>query len=116
MVRRCCVAAALVAAAAGSAYADDPKFVYGKADEVKDVKTVEWRATAEGGVIFTTGNSETTSATGGLKLSRKEGDNKFQLEASGTYAKSSIRTGVDMNGNGTIDDASEIVTVDSLTA
>jgi hypothetical protein len=108
--------AAVIAAMAGPAYADDPKFVYAKQDEVKDVKSVEWRATAEGGVIFTTGNSETTSATGGLKLSRKEGDNKFQLDASANYAKSSVRAGVDMNGNGTIDDPSEIVTLDTLTA
>jgi hypothetical protein len=104
------------AVAAGSAHADDPKFVYGKKDEVKDVKDVEWRATAEGGVVFTTGNSETTSATGAFKVSRKEGDNKFALEASGAYAKSALRSGLDMDGNGTIDNSGEIITVESVTA
>src|SRR4051794_39182489 len=111
MKRLCGAAAAIIASVAGSAHADDPKFVFAKPEEVKDVKTVEWHATAEGGVVFQTGNSETTTATGGLRVSRKEGDNKLQIEASAAYAKASVRGGVDMNGNGTIDDSTEIVTV-----
>lgn len=115
-MRRLSGVAAMIAAMAGTAYADDPKFVFGKKDDVKDVKDVEWHATAEGGVVFTTGNSETTSGTGGLKISRKQGDDKLQIEGSAAYAKGSVRQGIDMNGNGTIDDPSEIVTVDTLTA
>jgi hypothetical protein len=111
--------ATALAIATSAAYADDPKFVYAKkADEMKDVKpdVVEWKATAEAGAVFTTGNSENTNVTAGIKASRKEGDNKLQIEASAAYAKSSVRGGVDMNGNGTIDDSTEIVTVETLTA
>ena len=56
--------AALVAPGLAAA---DPKFEYGKKEDVKDVKEVEWNATAEAGVVFTTGNSETLTATGGIK-------------------------------------------------
>jgi len=118
MLRLTGIAAAL-AAATSTVYADDPKFVYAKkADEMKDIKpdVVEWKATAEAGAVFTTGNSENTNVTAGIKASRKEGNNKLALEASAAYAKSSVRGGVDMNGNGTIDDQTEIVTVETLTA
>jgi hypothetical protein len=98
------------------AAADDPKFVYGKKDEVKDVKGIDWLAAAEAGVILTTGNSETTTASGGIKASRKSGDNKIAFEASGAYAKSGLRVINDQNGNGMIDNASEIQTVTTLTA
>src|SRR5690242_12396603 len=114
MTRSLVVAAALAAAA--PAYADDPKFEYGKHDELKDVKGIEWTAAAEAGLVLTTGNSETTSASGGFKASRKSGDNKLSLEASGTYAKAGLRVLDDKNGNGMIDDPSEITTVESLTA
>jgi hypothetical protein len=93
----------------------DPKFEYGKAEEVKDVKTVEWLATAEAGLVLTTGNSETTAATGGIKVSRKKKENKVTFEASGAYAKSAIRILLDKNGNGMIDDPSEITTADTVT-
>jgi hypothetical protein len=98
------------------AAADDPKFVYSSHDDVKGVKGVEWTATAEAGLVLTTGNSETTTATGGFHVSRKTGKNKFALEASGAYAKSGLRVPLDTSGNGMIDDASEIVTAESITA
>lgn len=98
------------------AAADDPKFVYGKKDEVKDVKGIDWLAAAEAGLVLTTGNSETTTASGGLKISRKSGDNKLALEASGAYARSGLRVIADRNGNGEIDMADEIQTVSSITA
>src|SRR4249920_3541126 len=88
---------------ARAASADDPKFVYGKPDDLKDVKGVEWHATAEGGLVLTTGNSETITASGGFKVSRKTGANKLALEASGAYARSSIRILNDLNGNGMVD-------------
>lgn len=70
----------------------DPKFEFGKADEVKEVTDVEWDAQAEGGVVFTTGNSKTTTVAAGFKASRKTGRNKLALDGNITYAKSSIRT------------------------
>src|SRR6188768_3969565 len=93
----------LVLAVPALAYAGDPKFEYGKSEEVKDVKDVEWIAAAEAGLVFTTGNSETTTVTGGLKASRKTGKNKLALEGSAAYAKSGLRVLLDQNGNGTID-------------
>jgi hypothetical protein len=98
------------------AVADDPKFVYGKHDDVKDVKGVDWTAAAEAGAVLTTGNSEMTTATGGIHLSRKTGSNRFMFDASGAYAKSGLRALQDLNGNGMIDNANEIVTVSTITA
>ena len=107
--------AALVLTAASPAFADDPKFEYGKADDVKDVKAPEWTAAAEAGLVFITGNSETTTLTGGFKASRKAGDNKLALEASGAFARSAVRVLDDKNGNGVIDDTSENRTQETTT-
>jgi hypothetical protein len=98
------------------AFADDPKFVFGKKDDLKDVKAVEWSATAEAGLVVTTGNSETRTITAGLKASRKDGDNKLSIEGSAAYARATVRQLNDMNGNGMIDDPSEIQSVTSTTA
>jgi putative salt-induced outer membrane protein YdiY len=96
---------------ASSALADDPKFEFASAGDVKDVKDVEWKANAEFGLVFTTGNSETTTITGGAKAERKEGDNKFSAELSGAFAQSGVRQLNDQNGNGLIDSSGEIDTV-----
>src|ERR1044071_9802420 len=98
------------------AFAGDPKFEYGKSEEVKDVKGIDWVAAAEAGLVFTTGNSETTTATGGVKASRKTGKNKLALEGSAAYAKSGLRVLFDQNGNGMIDNESEIQDVQTVTA
>jgi len=108
----------LVTAVLGAmpAYAGDPKFEYGKAEEVAKVKGVEKTASAEGGIVFTTGNSETVTATAGLKASRKKNDNKLAIEGSLTYAKAGVRVLNDQNGNGLIDNDSEIKTEKQVTA
>jgi hypothetical protein len=93
-----------------------PKFEFGKAEEVEKVKEVEWTAAAEAGIVFTTGNAETTTISAGLKASRKTGFNKLSIEGSMTYAQSGTRVLQDNNGNGMIDDESEITTVDTTTA
>lgn len=110
------LAAAIIGGATASA---DPKFEFAKPDDAKEVKKVkgtEWTASAEAGVVFTTGNSETITGSGGLKATRKAGNNKLAIEASGTYARAGIRVLADSNGNGLIDDASEIRSVDAVTA
>lgn len=94
----------------------DPKFEYGKAEEVEKVKNTEWNASAEAGVVFTTGNSETTTATAGFKASRKTGYNKLAIEGSAAYARAGIRVIDDLNGNGMIDNDSEIRAQKTLTA
>ena len=68
------------------------------------------------GIVFTTGNSETVTATAGLKAARKTGQNKIAVEGSLTYAKSAVRVLADNNGNGMVDDASEITTAETTTA
>ena len=105
-----------IVASSTPAFADDPKFDYGKPADVKDVKDVEWHASAEAGAIFTTGNSETTTATGGIHASRKAKGNKFAIDATFAYAKSSVRVINDLNGNGVIDGPDEITTQETTTA
>src|SRR5688500_13138758 len=107
---------ALICAASSTAFAQNPKFEFGKAEEVAKVKGTEYTASAEAGLVFTTGNSETTTITAGAKASRKTGQNKVSAEGNVTYARSAVRVGEDMNMNGTIDNASEIVTKSSTTA
>lgn len=101
----------LVAATASPAFAQDPKFEYGKAEELKDIKAPEWKASAELGLVFTTGNSENTTITGAAKAARKSGDNKFSAELSGAFAQNGVRQLDDLNGNGLIDNEGEIDTV-----
>lgn len=113
MLKKFAVAAAVLCG--GSAVAD-PKFEFGKSEEVKKVKGTEWTASAEAGVVFTTGNSETITATGGFKATRKQGNNKLAIEANGTYAKAGIRVLDDINGDGLINSVEEIRAVDQVTA
>jgi hypothetical protein len=108
--------AAAIVAAANPAFADDPKFEYGKYDEVKNVKKPEWLANAEFGLVLMTGTTENTTISGGFKVSRKDGDNKLALEASGAYAKTGTLILNDLNGNGVIDNTDELVERDQITA
>jgi len=64
----------------------DPKFDFGKPE---DVKTVEWKAQAKGGASMTTGNSQSTNASLTANVSRKEGNNKLALEGGVAYGRSS---------------------------
>ncbi|MDB4963927.1 MAG: hypothetical protein JWP01_3926 [Myxococcales bacterium] len=109
------LAAVLMVLGTGSAFAD-PKFEYGKAEEVAKVKGIEYNASAEGGVVFTTGNSETVTATGGFKAARKTGKNKLSVEGNVTYAKSAIRVLDDLNDNGLVDNENEIRSERTVTA
>jgi hypothetical protein len=76
---------------AAPARAEDPKFEFGKAEDVKEVKGVEWDASAEFGLIITTGNSETNTISGAAKASRKTGANKLSLAIEGAFVRSGIR-------------------------
>lgn len=106
----------VIAILAAASPAAAQKFEYGKYDDVKDVKEVEWNATAEAGLVFTTGNSESMTATGGIKASRKTGKNKLTVEGSAAYAKSSVWVLFDRNDNGMIDNDSELMSAETLTA
>jgi hypothetical protein len=97
--------------AASTANAQDPKFDYGKKAEEKS-DGVEYKATAQAGLIITTGNSQTTTISAGAKASRKAGFNMFQVEAGGAYARSSALAANDIDGNGVVDPGE----IDTLTA
>lgn len=83
------IVASLTTAVAIPAALAQPKFEYGKHDDVKDVKKTEWSASAEAGLVFTTGNARTTTITAGAKAERKQAKNKFSMAAAGTLARSS---------------------------
>jgi len=104
---------AAITALCGSAAAQ-PKFEYGKADEVKDVKAVEWKASAQAGLIVTSGNSRTTTGAVGASASRKAGHDKFSAEAGAAYARADITVGVDANMNGALS-RDEIQTITTTT-
>lgn len=98
------LATGLVAATASLAHAQpDPKFAFGKADDVKDVKDVAWAAKAEAGVIVTSGNSRSTTVTGSASAERKDKDNKLAVQVTGNYARATTRLVTDTNGNMLID-------------
>jgi putative salt-induced outer membrane protein YdiY len=85
--------------ASGAATANAQSFTFGKPE---DVKEVEWSASAEAGLIVTTGNSETTTFVGAAKAARKEGNNKFEAEATGAFARSEVLIATDLDASGTI--------------
>ncbi|HET6281907.1 MAG TPA: DUF481 domain-containing protein [Polyangia bacterium] len=78
----------LVRPAAGQT---NPKFEFAKPEEVK---AVEWKAQAKGGLLLTTGNSHTTNGSVGASASRKAGGNKLALEGALAYGRSTVLTPV----------------------
>ena len=101
-------AAVSLLATTGIAHAQDPSFSNASDEELEELKKgakgAEWKAGALAGLILTTGNARTTTASAGAKVSLKEDNNKFQLELGGAYARSSLFLADDANGNGTIED------------
>lgn len=88
---------------AGVARAQDaaiPSYEYGKAPE-KAKPTVEWKVQAKGGLLLTTGNSETGSGTMALDGSRQSGMNKLSLNGGVAYGRSRIMTPVSNDGTNT---------------
>ena len=101
--------AACAIAHAAPAIADEPEFEHIDASEVEESEQVAWSARAQGGLVNTTGNSQTTSVSAGARASRQSGLNRLRLDADVTYARAAVRVGVDQSGTGVIDDESEIV-------
>lgn len=96
-------ASLLLAALAAPAFADDPAYTYGKKDDVKDVDAATWTGKVEAGLVSTTGNSRTTTATGSASATRKDKDNKLDATITGTFARATTRVVVDANNNMLID-------------
>jgi hypothetical protein len=75
----------------------EPKFTFVKADEAKPAAAkpaVEWKAQVKGGLLVTSGNSQTTNGALGVVASRKQDGNKLSLEGGLAYGKSNILTAV----------------------
>src|SRR5438105_4800329 len=101
----------LVMLAGGSARAADPAFQFGKPEEVKKVI---WKASAQAGLLLTTGNSNTLSFAAAANASRDDGKNRLTLDVNGAYAKSTILLATDADMSGTIS-ADEVQHIDKIT-
>jgi len=77
----------------------NPKFDYGKREEVKEE---EFKLSAQLGVLVTTGNSRTLTISGGATTSYKSAMNRFSAEVSGALARQSVFVANDANGDGFI--------------
>jgi enamine deaminase RidA (YjgF/YER057c/UK114 family) len=55
---------------------------------------VEWKSQVKGGVVVTSGNSQTKGGTANANVSRKAGNNRFTLDGGFAYGQSSIVTPV----------------------
>lgn len=95
MKRALLVIAAL--AASGTARAQsNPTFTFAKPEDAKvDVNkppVVEWKAQVKGGLMVTSGNSQTTNGAVAASASRKQGNNKLALEGAAAYGHSNVIT------------------------
>jgi hypothetical protein len=79
------------------AFAADPKWEYGKAEEVK---AVIWKAVINSGLVLNTGNANTLAFSAGASASRMDGSNKIQLDVGGTYARATLLTAAPHDANG----------------
>jgi putative salt-induced outer membrane protein YdiY len=100
-MQRLAIALAVVSFALPAAAQPNPSFEKAKKDE-KEAKEVEWKASVQGGLLFSTGNSRNTTFSGGAAASRKQGFNKVSLEASAAYTRTGARTAVDADDSGDI--------------
>ena len=91
---------AAVAIVSSTVRADPPKFEFKKPEDIK--KKVEWKLSAQLGLVMATGNSNNLSFAAGATASRFDGKNKLTLDVGGAYARSTTVTAIDQNGDGRI--------------
>src|SRR5947207_3078499 len=77
--------AATVTAATAAAQTT-PKFEFDKPPE----KPTDWKVQAKGGLLITSGNSQSRNASLGVTGSRQTGDNKLSLDANLAYGRSNV--------------------------
>lgn len=85
-----------------------PAFKYASEEEraaAEKAEETKWEASAQAGLILTTGNSRVTTFASGITASRKAKKNKLSIEAGAAYARSSIFLGVDADGNGMLSES-----------
>jgi hypothetical protein len=89
----------LVLGASATARAQsNPSFSFAKAEEMKveanKPPAVEWKVQVKGGLMVTSGNSQSTNGTFAASASRKQGNNRLALDAAGAYGRSNVLTPV----------------------
>jgi hypothetical protein len=97
------LAAVLLSWPMSRADAKPPKFEFVEPPEKVD-DGVEWKASAQAGLLMTTGNSSATTISSGFRTSRKSGRNKLALDLAGAFARATIFVATDQNGNGVVDE------------
>jgi hypothetical protein len=110
------VAVIFVAGSPRTAAADAPEFEFEDAAEVEEIEGVEWNARAQGSLVNTTGNSQTTAVSGGARASRRAGNDRFRVEGQIAYARAALLVGQDLSGTGFIDEESEIARREEVTS
>jgi hypothetical protein len=98
---------ALLLVSAGSAFAEDMK----EDDPTKFYLDLS----AHAGLVLTTGNSDGSNLTLGAQMSLKKHNDKVSFETGLAYAHANVLTAHDFNGNGTIDNSTELSRVDTTT-
>jgi hypothetical protein len=66
----------------------------------EEVKIIEWKASAQAGLVLNTGNADTVSVSASANVSRNDGKNRFSLDVGGAYAKAAFDQAVDKNMDG----------------
>ena len=86
---------AIILLAGASAHGQaTPTFTYAAPDDAAGPKVVEWKAQAKGGLIATSGNSQSGVGNFGVAASRKQSGNKLSLDGNVAYGRSTIWTPV----------------------
>src|SRR4051812_22612900 len=80
------LAAALGPAGAARAQLPPPKFEYSKPPD----KPADWKVIAKGGLLVTTGNSQSRNGNLTLTGSRQDGQNKLTFDGTVAYGRSQI--------------------------
>jgi uncharacterized protein DUF481 len=110
------MASGVVALLAASPASAQPTFEKkGSAEDVKDVKDVDWTAKGELSLVEATGNARTTAIAASANAIRKDKENKLELTFAATYARATTRTAVDANMDGAIE-ATELDTATATSA
>jgi hypothetical protein len=86
---------------AGTARADDPKFDYGKRDEI--AKLPPWSASVQAGFGMTTGNAQSINLAGAGNVGyRLTPDDRLVFDAGVAFQRSTVQSAVDTSGDGNI--------------
>ena len=94
------VAAAFISIA-GTARADDPKFDFGKREEI--AKLPPWAASVQAGFGMTTGNAQAVNFSGAGNVGyRFSPDDRLVFDAGVAFQRSTVQSAVDANADGSI--------------